>query len=91
MAISSLFASKSIPEHIVRGCIGTAGLVAAVWALSFPEIISVIGASGFFLVSLVAFRGCPVCWTVGLLNTILQTAFKAKSCAACNDISQRTN
>jgi hypothetical protein len=88
MAISNLFASKSVPEHFVRGMIGFAGLSGAAWALSFPGITPFIGAVGFLGVSLVAFRGCPFCWSIGLMNTVLNTTLKAKSCPACNDITQ---
>ena len=89
MAIQKLFASKSIPEHIVRGVIGFGCLSAAAYVLNFPGLSPLVGAVGLVGASLVAFRGCPVCWSIGLMNTALNTTLKSKACAACNDISLR--
>lgn len=61
-----MFASSTIAAHLMRGAIAAA-LIA--WALlnqsSQPTfaIAAVIGA-------VVAMRGCPMCWTVGLIETI---------------------
>lgn len=84
MAVRNLFASKSVAEHIVRGVIGFACLALASWVLTFPGLWPLLGAMGFVGFSLVAFRGCPFCWSIGLMNTVLH---KSKSCAACTDIS----
>jgi hypothetical protein len=74
MAISNLFASKSIPEHFVRGFIGFASLAAATWIITIPGLLSFFGAIVFLGVSLVAFRGCPFCWSIGLMNTVIVKA-----------------
>jgi hypothetical protein len=89
MAVKNLFASKSMPEHIVRGAIGFLNLAAAAWVLSYPGLMPLIGAVGFGGISMVALRGCPVCWSIGLMNTFLNTSLKSKSCAACDDLSAR--
>jgi hypothetical protein len=91
MAVKNLFASKSIPEHIVRGAVGFASLAAAAWVLTYPGLMPLLWAVGFGGVSLVALRGCPVCWTIGLMNTFLNTSLKSKACASCDDISLRNN
>jgi len=61
-----MFASKTIAAHIVRGAIA-AGLIS--WAVlhesSEPAFAVAAG-----VVALVAMRGCPLCWTVGLVATI---------------------
>lgn len=61
-----LFASRSIAAHLLRGVIAFACLA---WAVTNQEsrpalaIAAVIGAA-------VAMRGCPMCWTFGLFETI---------------------
>ena len=61
----SVFGSKSLIGHLLRGL---TGFVAVYWAFTHQSepVLSVlpIGAA------LVLFRGCPVCWTVGLMETI---------------------
>jgi hypothetical protein len=61
-----MFASKTIAGHLTRGVIA-ATLIA--WALahqsSEPAFAAIAG-----LGSLVAMRGCPLCWTLGLFETI---------------------
>ncbi|MGW7681475.1 hypothetical protein ACWGID_12090 [Kribbella sp. NPDC054772] len=60
------FASTSLPRHLVRGVLGFGSLVAAF------ALIPVIGPLSLLLlpVALVAFRGCPTCWVVGLIETV---------------------
>ena len=60
------FASTSLPRHLVRGVIGFGSLIAAF------ALIPAVGPASLLLlpVTLLAFRGCPTCWVVGLLETI---------------------
>lgn len=60
------FASSSLPRHLARGTIGFGAAVAA-FAL-FPWLGPV--ALLLLPVGLVALRGCPMCWTIGLIQTI---------------------
>jgi hypothetical protein len=63
-----LFASNTLTGHLVRGAVAFAMLYTALsqqhqhpwWAL-------LAGA-----LSLVAMRGCPICWTIGLAETASQ-------------------
>ena len=61
-----MFASKTIAGHLMRGVIA-ATLIA--WALahqsSDPALAAIAG-----LGALVAMRGCPLCWTLGLFETL---------------------
>ena len=60
-----VFGSKSLFGHLLRGL---GGFVAVYWAfLHQSEPVLAVLATG---VALVLFRGCPVCWTVGLMETI---------------------
>lgn len=60
------FASTSLPRHLVRGAIGFGNLIAAF------ALLPTVGPASLLLlpVTLVAFRGCPTCWVIGLIETI---------------------
>ncbi|MEU6314239.1 hypothetical protein [Streptomyces sp. NPDC047014] len=60
------FASASVPRHLARGALGFGSLAAAV-AL-FPAYGPVTLALA--PIGLLALRGCPMCWTMGLIETI---------------------
>ena len=63
------FGSRSLVVHLVRGAIGAASLALAL------RSYDIIGwpALALVAVTLWAFRGCPICWTIGLVETV---AFK---------------
>jgi nicotinamide riboside transporter PnuC len=61
-----MFASKTIAAHLLRGVIAVA-LIA--WALLHQSPNPAIAvAAGVAAVA--AMKGCPMCWTIGLLETI---------------------
>jgi hypothetical protein len=61
-----MFASKTIAAHIVRGVIAAALVT---WALLHQSSdLTFAVAAG--VLAVVAMRGCPLCWTVGLCETI---------------------
>ena len=60
------FASRSVWEHLLRG---TAGITALVMAIRVGSEHPV-AALGLGIFALAAFRGCPLCWTVGLFDTV---------------------
>lgn len=64
---SGLFASASLAGHLLRGAIAIALLF---WAFRHQTqtTLSLMAAVG----ALIAFRGCPICWTVGLIETLMQ-------------------
>ena len=67
--------SRSVPIHMLRGLVGFALLAVALlyggdigwWAL-FPAL----GA-------LVCLGGCPMCWLIGLIATVMDR----NSCSSC--------
>jgi hypothetical protein len=65
----SPLASRSLAEHLLRGALG---LVLAVVAV---VLCSLVGPVALTLLppTAVAWRGCPTCWTVGLLGTLADT------------------
>jgi hypothetical protein len=88
--MNDIFASKSLSEHLLRGAIGFSSAYATFELMLQPSILSIAGAIGLGGLALIALRGCPMCWTIGLFNIVFNTVFKAKSCKACNDITQRS-
>jgi hypothetical protein len=75
MSSEQSFASKSLTRHIIRGVVGFGALIGSV------ALISLVGPISLLLVpiALVAFRGCPTCWLVGLGETISMGRLK-RSC-----------
>ena len=63
-----MFASNTLLEHSLRGAVGIAALWYAVTiAASHP-----LGSLALGALALLAFRGCPICWTIGLVETASQ-------------------
>jgi hypothetical protein len=62
----SVFASASLPRHLARGALGF-GLLGSALALaaSAGPVALLLAPAGF-----IALRGCPTCWTLGLIETI---------------------
>jgi hypothetical protein len=88
--MNDMFTSKSLTEHLLRGMIGFGSVFSAFELIAAPSILSSIAALGLIGVALFALRGCPMCWTVGLFNTVFNKTVKVKSCKACIDFTQRT-
>ena len=61
-----MFASRNLMEHLLRGAAGIGLVVFAIDQAGTRPIL----ALGAILAALVAFRGCPMCWTVGLIETL---------------------
>lgn len=61
-----MFASRSIAGHLARGVVGLGALVAATeLAEGHPWL-----ALALLPMAVVALRGCPMCWAVGLMQTV---------------------
>jgi hypothetical protein len=61
----TIFASSGLVEHLARGVVG-------ICALNYATSISAqhpVYSLALGIVSLLAFRGCPTCWTIGLAET----------------------
>ncbi|MFE6461276.1 hypothetical protein ACFVP0_27940 [Streptomyces cinereoruber] len=70
------FASATVPRHLARGAIGFGALVGSL------VLFRAVGPASLLLapIGLVALRGCPVCWAVGLLETVSAGRLR-RSCA----------
>ena len=60
-----MFASNTLLEHSLRGFVGTGALWYAVTIAATHPLESL--ALG--VLALLAFRGCPICWAIGLVET----------------------
>ena len=61
----TMFASGSLVEHLARGVVGICALSYAI-SISEQHPVYSLALAG---VSLLAFRGCPICWTIGFVET----------------------
>lgn len=81
MTDRSPFASPTVAEHLMRGTIGFGALAALLIALPLlPGVWAALAGIALAATALVAFRGCPACWTMGLIDTL---SGRANSCATC--------
>jgi hypothetical protein len=73
---SSPFASGSINVHYARGVLGLLALVTAVAgaAAGTPAALVLV------ILSVAAWRGCPTCWAVGLMQTREREACLDRRC-----------
>ena len=62
-----MFKSRSVAGHLVRGVLGFGFLAIALLYAPVLGWWTLAPAAG----ALVSFRGCPMCWTVGLIETVL--------------------
>lgn len=64
---AGFFASESLLGHLIRGGVAISLLV---WAIHHQVHLVIAIAAG--IGALTAFRGCPMCWTIGLIEMIMQ-------------------
>ena len=65
-----MFGSKTVLAHILRGVIGFGALASAILLARNADTASVHASVALAIVALIALRGCPVCWTIGLFETL---------------------
>ena len=65
-----MFASENLFEHLARGLIGFGAVALAVYIGLKPGLGFAVVSLGLGAAALVALRGCPICWTIGLVETI---------------------
>jgi hypothetical protein len=62
-----MFASRNLSIHLARGAIGASALALSVTcAEQAPWLLALT-----LPMALIALRGCPMCWTVGLVETVV--------------------
>ncbi|WP_211332529.1 hypothetical protein [Nocardioides aurantiacus] len=76
--VTTLFASRSVTEHVLRGLLGLALVVAALWqASAHPAALLLL------VPAVVAWRGCPTCWALGLAATVSRGRTPACTDGSC--------
>lgn len=65
-ALGTDYASTSVPRHLARGVIGFGLVIGPIALLPFTGPAVLLAAP----LALIAFRGCPTCWLVGLAQTV---------------------
>lgn len=75
MDADTTFASRSVPEHLLRGAVGLPLLVAAF------ALVPALGPLMLLLAvpAVVLLRGCPTCWALGLSQTRAACALPART------------
>ena len=63
-----MFGSAFLGAHLMRGAAAAAALA---WAIVHQTVYPWLSL-GAGVAALVALRGCPMCWTVGLVETLSQ-------------------
>lgn len=66
------FASATISAHLRRGLIGFVPIALALYLWPRFGLIALVPAA----LGVVALRGCPMCWTIGLIQTITRQRFR---------------
>jgi hypothetical protein len=61
-----LLSSKTIPRQLARGVVALIALSTAPLVAAIDPLLSLIN----FAVALLSFRGCPLCWLVGLVQLV---------------------
>lgn len=74
----SPFASRSLGRHLVRGLAALGAVAGAVFLLDMGGAWAGAGACAALALALVLLRGCPMCWTLGLIETL---AARRATCA----------
>jgi hypothetical protein len=74
-----LFGSRTIAAHLVRGVIAAGALT---WTMQNWVDHPALGLIGLG-VALVAMRGCPMCWTVGLVETVVARVKRSQTAEIC--------
>jgi hypothetical protein len=60
------YASRSVARHLIRGAVGLGVIAGSMAAVPFAGPLTLLAAP----LGLIAFRGCPTCWAIGLAQTI---------------------
>lgn len=68
--MASTFASSSVSRHLLRGSLGISALMLSIASLQTGTILGITGGALLAVSSLVFLRGCPMCWVLGLIETV---------------------
>lgn len=72
----SPLASSSVHRHLLRGVVGLLAVLGAILLLGLLGPVSLV----LLPVAVVAWRGCPTCWAVGMMGTFSDRRATAPAC-----------
>jgi hypothetical protein len=72
----SPLASSSVHRHVLRGAVGLLAVLGTILLLGVLGPVSLI----LLPVAVVAWRGCPTCWAVGMMGTLSDRRANAPTC-----------
>ena len=73
-----MFSSRTIREHLIRGLIGVGAVVVVVLISRRLGPIEIVISVALIGVALFAWRGCPMCWASGLVETMIERRAESK-------------
>ena len=73
-----MFCSTSVSIHLLRGLAALGLIIGAIYSSSYGTIGLALGALAL-VGAIVLLRGCPMCWLVGLFETMRQGQEKTPS------------
>jgi hypothetical protein len=73
----SPLASSSVHRHLLRGAVGLLSVLGAILLLGVVGPVSL----ALLPVAAVAWRGCPTCWAVGMMGTLLDRRAGGPACS----------
>ena len=76
-----MFASPTLIEHLARGILGFSALALSLGLAPQHPLVSL----ALLPAALVALRGCPMCWTMGLAQTVAARLQGRKATGSCVD------
>ncbi|MFF0739702.1 hypothetical protein ACFYVL_04800 [Streptomyces sp. NPDC004111] len=68
------FASASVPRHLLRGVLGFGLIIGSIALVPVAGPAPLLAAP----LGLVALRGCPTCWLIGLAQTVSRGRLERK-------------
>ena len=75
----SPFASKTVAGHLGRGLGAALCIVLALWLLSMSGFLPGAAAVASLVGAAMLLRGCPMCWFIGLVETISASTRKGQA------------
>ena len=72
-----MFCSTSVGVHLFRGVVALLLIALGIYGLAQGALLTTLLSLACFGGAFVAFRGCPMCWTIGLFETIARQRAKS--------------
>jgi hypothetical protein len=80
-----MFGSESLVVHLGRGIVGFG---AAALGIASGHVVML----PLMVITLVALRGCPMCWTIGLVQIVINHYHRGSNdvvlCASCSTVER---